>query len=346
MMPGMDGFTMAEHIRRQPARARPTILMLSSASQPGDIARCGALGVAAYLFKPIKPSELLDAIVRALAGAVQRNAPRKEPPVPVDVPGGRRLRILVAEDNAINSLVAVRLLEKAGHRVVVEINGQEALDALERVSFDLVLMDEQMPIMGGFEAVARIRQREHGTGQHLPIVALTASAMKGDRERCLEAGMDGYVGKPIQEEELFAAIAAVVTGPGRPRREEADVAGAGDGSTPVGSVEADKAFRRELAGMFLEDCPKSLSEIRAAVAGRDGPALKLAAHTLKGSAGPFKDKEAVAAASRMEMVGQDGDWEHAEAAGLVLTREMGQLTASLMDFIASPAAKEPSNPRT
>ena len=120
----------------------------------------------------------------------------------------------------------------------------------------------------------------------------------------------------------------------------------GDGPRAVGPMEGDKAFRRELAGMFLEDCPKSLSEIRAAVAGRDGPALKLAAHTLKGSAGTFKDKEAVAAALQMEMVGRDADWEHAEAAGLVLTREMGRLTAALMDCTAPSAATEPAKPRT
>jgi two-component system, sensor histidine kinase and response regulator len=344
-MPGMEGFTVMEHIRGQPAMVRPTILMLSSAGRPGDIARCGALGAAAYLFKPINPSELLDAIVTALARPVESSAPRAATPVPAEANGARRLRILLAENNAINSLVAVRMLEKAGHSVSVEINGQEALDALQRAPFDLVLMDVQMPIVGGFEAVARIRAREKGTGQHLPIVALTASAMKGDRERCLEAGMDGYVGKPIQEEELFAAIAAVVTGPGRAER-EASTQGAGDASAAVDPSVADKAFRRELAGMFLEDCPKSLSEIRAAVAGRDGPALQLAAHTLKGSAGTFKDKEAVAAALRMEMVGREADWEHAEAAGLVLTREIGQLTASLMELIASPAAKKPLNPGT
>jgi len=338
MMPGMDGFTVAEHIRRKPAMVRPTILMLSSSGKPGDVARCDALGVAAYLFKPINPSELLAAIVKAIAGALERYVPSVALPVPAEVLGGRRLHILVAEDNAINSLVAVRILEKAGHSVAVAVNGQEALNALERSSFDLVLMDVQMPIMGGFEAVARIREGEKVTGEHLPIVALTAGAMNGDRERCLESGMDGYVAKPIQEEELFAAIAAVVSNSMGPGREEK--------STSAETLERDMAFRRELAGMFLEDCPNSMSEIRVAMAGRDGPALKLAAHTLKGSAGAFQDKEAVAAASRMEMVGRDGDWEHAEATGLVLSREIGRLTASLMEFSASPPNKEASKPRT
>jgi CheY-like chemotaxis protein/HPt (histidine-containing phosphotransfer) domain-containing protein len=317
---------------------RPTILMLSSVGQPGDIARCGELGVAAYLFKPINPAELLAAIVKALAGALERYAPRMAPPLQPNVPRSRRLRILVAEDNAINSLVAVRLLERAGHSVAVAINGQEALDALERASFDLVLMDVQMPIMGGFEAVARIREQEKITGKHLPIVALTAGAMKGDSERCLEAGMDGYVAKPIQEEELFAVIAAVVPKPVGPAREEKPKA--------AETLERDMAFRRELAGMFLEDSPISMSEIRVAMAGRDGPGLKLAAHTLKGSAGAFQDKEAVAAASRMEMVGRDGDWEHAEATGVVLTREIDRLTASLKEFSATLPSKELTKPGT
>ena len=336
MMPGMDGFAVAEHIRRKPDMVRPTILMLSSVGQPGDIARCGELGVSAYLFKPINPSELLAAILKAIAGSLERYTPQVAPAAVAEVPIGRRLRILVAEDNAINSLVAVRLLEKAGHSVVVAVNGQEALNTLERSSFDLVLMDLQMPIMGGFQAVARIREGEKVSGKHLPIVALTASAMKGDREGCLEAGMDGYVAKPFQEKELFAAIAAAVSNTGVTERVER--------SGTAETEEANLAFRRELAGMFLEDCPISMSEIRAAMASRDGPALKLAAHTLKGSAGAFQDREAVEAASRMEMVGRDGDWDQAEASGLLLSREIGRLTASLQMFSEAFSSQDLSKP--
>ena len=337
MMPGMDGFAVAEHIRRKPDTVRPTILMLSSVGQPGDIARCGELGVSAYLFKPINPSELLAAILKAIAGSLERYTPLAALPATGKVLAGRRLRILVAEDNAINSLVAVRLLEKAGHSVVVAVNGQEALNTLERSSFDLVLMDVHMPIMGGFQAVARIREGEKVSGKHLPIVALTANAMKGDLENCLEAGMDGYVGKPIQEKELFAAIAAAVSSTGGTER--------ANGSPPAEGLKIDMAFRRELAEMFLEDCPISMSEIRLAMASRDGPALKLAAHTLKGSAGAFQDQEAVAAATRMEMVGRDGDWEHAEATRLMLTREIDRLTKSLKEFTESPPNEEASKPR-
>ena len=230
----------------------------------------------------------------------------------------RPLRILIVEDNAINARLAVAILKVQGHDTTVRSNGQEALDALQREPFDVVLMDEQMPVMSGLEAVARIRKSEELTGRHVPIVALTANATEEDRERCLAAGVDGYVAKPIQEEELFTAIANLCTGSAPTMRVE---------SRP----DTEDAFRRELAGMFLADCPKSMSTIRAAVAGRDGPGLRLAAHTLKGSAGAFKDSAAVAAALRMEKVGQDEDWENAGSAGLALAGEMERLSASLLD---------------
>ena len=362
MMPGMDGFAVAEQIRRKPAMVRPTILMLSSIGQPGDIARCGELGIAAYVFKPINPSDLLVAIAKALAGAGVEVAPAVAAPAQANVARTRPLRILVAEDNAINSLVAVRLLERVGHRVTVAVNGQEALDALARSSFDLVLMDVQMPVMGGFEAVARIRKGETITGMHMPIVALTAGAMKGDSERCLEAGMDAYVAKPIQETELFAAIAAVVPSAVVPAT-VIPPAVAPDTMVPAAAVptavvpnkvggptsqeqsktaENDLAFQHELAGMFLEDCPISMSEIHAAMTSRDGPALKLAAHTLKGSVGAFQDQEAMAAAARMEKVGRDCDWQHAEATHLALTKEIARLTATLVKFSASTPQKSGS----
>jgi CheY-like chemotaxis protein len=337
MMPGMDGFTVVEHIRRQPALDWPTIVILSSAGQPGDIARCGALGVAAFLFKPINPADLLNAIVKALASAVQRKAPRPALPVPGHVPEGRRLRILLAEDNTINSLVAVRLLEKAGHRVAVAINGQEALDFLQRASFDLVLMDVQMPIMGGFEAVARIRDKEKGTGEHLPIIALTAGAMSGDRERCLEAGMNSYVGKPIQKEELFAAIAAVVPGPG-PSANERLVKEVFDPTWVLARVEDDRELLGKMIGLFLAQAQKLLPEIRSASECGDGKNLERAAHKLKGSMGSFGATLAIAAALRLEMMGRNGEFAGAEEANAVLEHEVARLREALTAFIKEDAA--------
>jgi CheY-like chemotaxis protein len=212
MMPGMDGFEVLDRINQIPEIARPVIMMLSSRDQPGDGERAKELGAAAYIVKPIRPSELLDAIVKALG--MSSEAPAKTPPAASlqveSAPSEPKLRILVAEDNSINQMLAVRLLEKAGHSVAVANNGEEAVAAVARETFDLVMMDVQMPVMDGFEATARIRQQEKETGRHLPIVAMTAHAMKGDRERCLDAGMDGYVAKPVQREDLFAAIAAAV----------------------------------------------------------------------------------------------------------------------------------------
>jgi two-component system sensor histidine kinase/response regulator len=178
--------------------------MLTSAGHRGDAARCQELGVAAYLLKPIRQSELREAIARVLGAREQDGA------IPLitrfSLQDAREpsafLRVLLAEDNLVNQRLAVRLLEKRGHRVVVAGNGREALQALEKDSFDLVFMDVQMPEMDGLEATAAIRERETRSGLHQPIIALTAHAMKGDREKCLAGGMDGYLTKPIRPQEL------------------------------------------------------------------------------------------------------------------------------------------------
>jgi CheY-like chemotaxis protein len=205
-MPGMDGFSLVEKIREKAEFSIATIMMLTSAGHRGDAERCKALGVAAYLLKPIRQAELRMAIAQALGARQQEGAnpvitrfsiqSTQQP--------STSLRVLVAEDNAVNQRLVVRLLEKRGHRIEVAINGREALAALRKASFDLVLMDVQMPEMDGFEATAAIRAREKsGRAQsHQPIIALTAHAMKGDREKCLAAGMDGYLTKPIRAEEL------------------------------------------------------------------------------------------------------------------------------------------------
>ena len=207
-MPKMDGFELVEQIRQRPELSTATIMMLTSAGHRGDAVRCQELGVVAYLLKPVRQSELREAVARALG------APKQEGAIPLitryslqDAQEQRKsLRILVVEDNLVNQRLAVRLLEKRGHHAAVAGNGRQALEALEKARFDLVLMDMQMPEMDGFEATAAIRQREGANGLHLPIVALTAHAMKGDREKCLAAGMDGYLSKPIRSQELDAVL--------------------------------------------------------------------------------------------------------------------------------------------
>ena len=210
MMPGMDGFDVLQRIHSMHEIERPVIMMLSSRDQPGDAARAREMGAAAYIIKPVRPSELLDAIVKALGVSFETGLAAAPLASAKTGPTGPSLRILVAEDNPINQMLAVRMLEKAGHSVATANNGEEALIAVGREAFDIVMMDVQMPVLDGFEATALIRQQEKETGRHLPIVAMTAHAMKGDREKCLAAGMDGYVAKPVQKEELFAAIAGVL----------------------------------------------------------------------------------------------------------------------------------------
>jgi PAS domain S-box-containing protein len=210
-MPEVDGFALVEQIRLNPGLKGAIIMMLTSASQSGDVARCRELGVARYLTKPIGQSELLDAILQAVGGKLQAVAPLSGPGIHQPLPARRRgFRILLAEDNRVNQLLAVRLLEKRGHHVQVAGDGREVLEKLKTAEFDLILMDVQMPVMGGFEATAAIREMEKGTGRHIPIIALTAHAVTGDRERCVTAGMDGYVAKPIHPEELLEKMEALI----------------------------------------------------------------------------------------------------------------------------------------
>jgi PAS domain S-box-containing protein len=199
-MPEMDGFTLAARIQQMPKLANTIRVMLTSAGQPEDMARCRELGIEAYLIKPIKQSDLLTTLLRVL------DAARHHTPEVSTTTAARSLRVLLAEDNLVNQKLGLRLLEKHGHTVVVVGDGNEALAALAREPFDVVLMDVQMPHMDGLEATAAIRQRERETGQHMPIIAMTAHAMKGDRERFLEAGMDDYIAKPIQIKDLLTAI--------------------------------------------------------------------------------------------------------------------------------------------
>jgi CheY-like chemotaxis protein len=203
-MPDLDGFQVAEEIARRPELGGATIMMLSSAGQYADTDRCRALNIAAYLTKPVGQKHLLDAICRVLGAAkLPVPAPR---PVADPAPPSQRRKVLLAEDNIVNQRVAMGLLANRRHEVTLAVNGHEAVAAIERDTFDLVLMDVQMPEMGGFEATAEIRRREAGTGRHLRIIAMTAHAMTGDRERCLAAGMDGYLSKPVDPAMLCAIV--------------------------------------------------------------------------------------------------------------------------------------------
>ncbi|MBI1917879.1 MAG: response regulator [Planctomycetes bacterium] len=341
MMPGLDGFALAEQIQQHPELAGATIMMLSSSGQPGDAARCRELGIAAYLTKPVKQSELLDAIEMCLGKA----SLDKEQPLPAPrsrLQEGRRcLHILLAEDNTVNQRLAVRLLELQSHTVVVAGNGREALSAWEQQPFDLVLMDVQMPAMDGLEATVVIRAKEQGTGNHIPIIAMTAHAMKGDRERCLEAGMDGYVAKPIRADQLLQAIEDLIpTGASIQTATPQEEPGAAilDRTVALSRVGGNEQLLRELMEMFQEECPRLMTAIREALAKGDAPGLRLVAHTLKGSVGTFGATVAFKAASRLELIGREGDLSRAQEAYAALEEAIERLLAKakgdFQDFFA------------
>jgi CheY-like chemotaxis protein len=210
-MPEMDGFDLVQRIKDTPKLANVVILMLTSGEKRGDIQRCRAMGVSAYLMKPVRRVELRAAITRAMRAPSVRNN-ENEQALPVSqvalrvAPESLRSRILLAEDNVVNQRLAARILEKGGHSVVIVSNGREAIAALQRETIDLVLMDVQMPEMDGFEATAAIRKDEVGKNRHIPIIAMTAHAMAGDRDRCLAAGMDAYISKPIHALDLLSLL--------------------------------------------------------------------------------------------------------------------------------------------
>jgi two-component system sensor histidine kinase/response regulator len=207
-MPEIDGFTLARQIQENPDFVGATIMMLTSADQLGDATLCRNLGISAYVVKPVRQSELMDMICKSLKLTASADATRWSPRVVAEASPNRR-RVLVAEDNQVNQRLAMRLLEKRGYTVSVVGDGRAAVDVLRTDRFDLVFMDIQMPEMDGLQATEAIRVREQLTGEHIPIIAMTAHALKGDQERCLAAGMDGYVSKPIRTEELDTAIERV-----------------------------------------------------------------------------------------------------------------------------------------
>ena len=212
-MPSMDGFSLVEQIRGKPEVAGTNVIMMSSGAHRGDMARCQELGFSAYLTKPVRQNELRDAVARSLDRRGTQSGSKASVPVKDRrAAPNRGMHVLLAEDNTVNQRLATRLLEKRGHRVTVANNGQEAIAHLQQSSFDLVLMDVQMPLIDGLEATSMIREREKETGLHQPIVALTAHAVKGDQERCEVAGMDGYLAKPIRPEELDAVLQRYMSG--------------------------------------------------------------------------------------------------------------------------------------
>jgi CheY-like chemotaxis protein len=335
-MPDMDGFMLTDRIKQDPQLAECTILILSAAGQMEEAARYTERGIARYLIKPLKQSDLLEAILRAVGESSEaERAPLKSERF--NAQAGRSLHILLAEDSLVNQKVALRLLELRGHRVTVVNNGREAVAALEKGHFDRLLMDVQMPEMDGFEATAAIRQQEQSTGSHIPIIAMTAHALKGDRERCLAAGMDGYISKPIQSATLYHVVEEVAA---------METAGEAIPAPPVvtmgateGVMDMQAALRRvggrtdllkQIVQLFLQESGKMLNGIRQALTQRDLPKLRRLAHSLKGSADCFAAEATVAAAFRLELMGRDGILQTSEVAFAELERTLERLKVALL----------------
>jgi len=344
MMPEMDGFELATQIRQQYDRGSMRLLMLTSGGQRGDAARCREIGIDAYLTKPAKESELRAAI-STLCGMQETEDSGQPITRHTLYESQRSLSILVAEDNLVNQKIAVRLLEKYSHHPTVANNGILALEALENNSFDIVLMDIQMPEMDGFATTAAIREKERDSDGHQIIIAMTAHAMQGDEQRCLDAGMDGYVSKPIKPEQLFAiieqhALQVAVERRIVPHNTSAISSDASDANAVfdrqvVLALIDDVDLLHQLVRLFLEDYPQQLQLIRQAVATGDAMELQRAAHTLKGSAANFAASKVAVCAQQLEDMGRNRGLERATNVLKMLEEELNKLDAALAQELNS-----------
>jgi two-component system, sensor histidine kinase and response regulator len=367
-MPHMHGLTLARRIRKLRGYARTPIILLTSSGRSDDLAKNRELGLAAALTKPIKHSDLLEAITEA-CGVGSGRAGRARLRRQVSGTTARAVRILVAEDNAVSRKLIGTLLRKRGHRVTTVENGREAVDAVARTrarAFDIVIMDVQMPIMGGLEAAGVIRERETTTGEHVPILALTAHAMKGDRERCLAAGMDAYLPKPIDVDQLIQTVETLAGGdadagartppelapepttPSAPSTDStAPVPVTFDEESALKWTGGDPRLLRDVIRLFLADAPGVLRRIESAAKKGDGEALRLAAHALKGSAATIGAVALSAMALGLERIGNSEDLGSAPKAIGALREGLTALEESLLDrgFVARVRTTRPGRGR-
>ncbi|HEY1986045.1 MAG TPA: response regulator [Terracidiphilus sp.] len=335
-MPKMDGFGLVERINGEAASCISTIMMLTSGGQHGDAQRCQTLGIAAYLLKPVRQSELREAIIRVLLSRESTESTRlitrsslRDQPV-----GIRALKVLLAEDNLVNQKLASRLLEKRNHSVTVVANGKEALAALKRDTYDLVLMDMQMPEMDGFEAVSILREQEKITGKHQPVVAMTALAMNGDREHCMSVGMDGYLSKPIRTQELDEMLERYYV----PKEDISKISirnevsnGPVEISQLLDRIDDDRALLAELLDIFRREYPDNQRAAERAIDARDAAELERVGHTLKGALGNLSATNAASLASQLEIIGRSNELSEARA---ILDRLIAEVS-TVVDVLES-----------
>jgi PAS domain S-box-containing protein len=336
-MPDMDGFAVAEQIRNSYKQQGIKVILLTSASRPSDVVRCRELGISDYLSKPIKQSELFDAIVTAMAEHGGKRE-RYESASTFIQASERSLRVLLAEDNPVNQTLAIRILERLGHKVQVVNNGKEAVARAQAEEFDVILMDVQMPEMDGLEATTAIRDAEAGTGKHVPIVAITAHAMKGDREKCLSAGMDDYLSKPIRIDELNQAMTEIeeTRNMGQSPKQNSFRA-IGQLDLLLDSVMGDRALLAEMAELWLADSAKQERQIRNGLDSGDAIVVQRAAHALKGSVGTFQAPAAQDAANQLEMFAKDADLVGARKAFERLSTQIDLVRQDLRQLAQIPA---------
>jgi PAS domain S-box-containing protein len=338
-MPETDGFELIEAVRSESDLHTLSIIMLTSDEISEDLSRCNNLGLAGYLIKPIKQSELFDAIVAALnVTAVESR--KSYTPLPIDQPCVRPLRVLLAEDSPVNQKLTIGLLKRHHHSVVAVANGKAAVEHWEKGDFDLIVMDVQMPEMDGLQATAHIRAREAETGQHIPIVAITAHAMKGDRDKCLAIGMDGYISKPVRAQVLYSAIAETTRSANLDGLTTAGSVGipehsaAVDWSIALASTAGDRQLLVEVVEAFLEDYGNMIADLKQAISNAEFKRWNRAAHTIKGALRHFGAAQAVARAVELEKMGQDqGDADRAMEIVDQLDVELQHVVSELKDFV-------------
>ena len=352
MMPAEDGFHFAESLNHQTDGPPCPIIMISSATSPLDGDRCQSLGIERLMTKPVIASDLLSEILHLFAEPLSLGTT----PVPADaaVTAVQPRRVLLVEDNEINRRVAVGLLRSRGHHVDFAGNGEEAVNLTAEQEFDVVLMDMQMPVMDGYEATAAIRLRERESGGRVPIVAMTAEALKGDRERCLEAGMDDYVSKPIAPAEMYRAIerfpAVCLASESRvPIGAASSIASASLPQPPASSAPPPMDWAvaaqllpggpdvlREFVDLFQQQMPQLMADIRHAIDTHDAKLLRRSAHTLKGSATYFGAEPLVNAALALETTAREESFDNIESAVATLAAEL----ARMLDTLAAGPRKD------
>jgi PAS domain S-box-containing protein len=337
-MPDVDGFEVLQQMQSNPALGCEVIMLVSLKRHVADAERCRTLGVKYSLTKPIGQSELLDTILSAVTQKVAEEQVVSASASELEKPTSHPLNILLSEDNAVNQKLAIRLLERAGHHVTLAKTGKEAVSAWENsgeTDFDLLLMDIQMPEMDGMEATAEIRSREKKSGKHVPILAMTAHAMRGDRERCLANGMDGYISKPIHPVDLFAEMERCLglqKGNSPMMEKSQETSELIDRVSLLERVEGDHELLNEMIQIFKEEAPALLNAMREALQSGDTVVLERSAHSLKGVVGNLSSKTTANAALKLEQDAKNSDMESAKLSLAEVERVMKLLLPALSDL--------------